>query len=220
MKIQPELRLTGTEHWITIVLFTCLLLLVWVKAAYPKRLPMLVREVFTGELPLKEKSITPPSIVLFVVFLCCITLLIVKLLPFFLKKPIENQGEEFLIIGFFLLLFYLAKTLLLLVSGFIFDEPSCAWEYISEIYVFARFFGIMLLPLVAIMVYAYGIDHKVFGEIVLGALGLLLVYRTIKMFILMTNKGLRVMYLFLYICALEIVPLALFIKFGLVNYLK
>jgi hypothetical protein len=220
MNIHPVLRLTGTEHWVTIVLFLCLLLLVWVKAAYPKKLPLLVREVFTGELPVKEKSITPPAVVLFVIFICCLTLLILKLLPFFLKKPIENFGEEFFIIGLFLLIFYVGKTVLLLLLGVIFDEQSHAWEYITEVYVFAHFFGVLLLPLVAIMVYTYDIDHKVLGEIILSVLGLLLVYRTIKMFILMTNKGLKVMYLFLYICALEIVPLALFIKFGLLNYLK
>ncbi|HXB13763.1 MAG TPA: DUF4271 domain-containing protein [Bacteroidia bacterium] len=220
MKIQPELRLTGTEHWVTIVLFICLLLLVWVKAAYPKKLPLLVREVFTGELPVKEKSITPPAVVLFIIFICCLTILILRILPFFLKKPIENFDEEFFIIGLFLLVFYAAKTVLLLLLGVIFDEQSHAWEYITEVYVFAHFFAVLLLPLVAIMVYAYDIDHKVLGEIILSILGLLLVYRTIKMFILMTNKGLKVMYLFLYICALEIVPLALFIKFGLLNYLK
>jgi hypothetical protein len=220
MRIQPELRLTGTEHWVTFVLFICLLLLAWVKAAYPKKLPLLVREVFTGELPIKEKSITPPAVVLFIVFICCLTILILRILPFFLKKPIENFGEEFFIIGLFLLLFYVGKTVLLLLLGVIFDVQSYAWEYITEVYISAHFFGVLLLPLVAIMVYAYGIDHKVLGEIILLVLGLLLVYRTIKMFILMTNKGLKVMYLFLYICALEIVPLALFIKFGLLNYLK
>ena len=220
MKIQPEVRLTGTEHWVTIMLFICLLLFTWVKAAYPKKIALLFTEIFTGEIPVKEKSITPPSIVLFLIYLCCLTLLIMKVLPFFFNNPFGNQAEEFIIIISFFLVFYLAKTLVIYMSGFIFDEQSVAWEYISEIYIFARFFGVLLLPLVAVMVYAYGIDHKVFGEIVLAGIGILLVFRTIKMFILMTNKGLQMMYLFLYICSLEIVPIALFVKYGVMGYLK
>lgn len=220
MKIQPELRLPGTEQWITIVILACLFLLAWVKTAYPKKIPLLFREVFVGELPVKEKSITPPSIVLFSIFLCCITLLVIKVTPLFFKKSFSNEAEEFGIIVGGLLLFYIIKTILLLFLGSIFEEQSAAWEYISEIYVFAHLSGILLLPVVALMFYAYGLDHRVFTNIILIVAGALLLYRTIKMIILMTNKGLKLMYLFLYICALEIVPLALFIKYGLINHLK
>jgi hypothetical protein len=220
IKILPESRALGTQYWITALFVVCLTLLAWVRTAYPKKIPLLFKEVFTGEIPIKEKSITPPAVVLFVVFLCCTALLTVKALPFFVKKSFDNQAEGFLTIGGALLLFYLAKTVVLFVMGIIFDEQSAAWEYISEIYVFAHLMAIVLLPFVAIMFYSYGLDHRVFGEAVLIVIGALLAWRTIKMFILMTNKGLRVMYLFLYICGLEIVPIALFIKYGLMNHLK
>jgi len=71
MTIHPLLRSGGTEYWIAIVLFVCLIILAWVKAAYPRKLALLFREVFTQELAFEEKSISPSSIALFIVFLCC-----------------------------------------------------------------------------------------------------------------------------------------------------
>jgi hypothetical protein len=220
MKIEPEIRVSGTELWVTLLILICALLLVWIKTEYPKKIPLLFREVFTGEIPVKEKGITLPSIFLFFIYLFCITMLIIRIIPFFFNFKIVNEGGEFIILFSIIFIYYIAKTLLLLFSGFIFEQQAGAWEYISEIYIFTHLLGILLLPLTAVMVYAYGINHKLFGEIVLASAGLLLVYRTIKMFILMTSKGLRTMYLILYICSLEIVPLALFIKYGLISHLK
>ncbi len=219
MVINPLIHHTGPEYWVTIVLFISLAILAWVKTAYPRKFVLLFREVFTQELAFEEKSITPSSIALFIVFLCSSVLLITQLIQFFNFKVHLKEGEEVGIIALGILCFYIGKTVLVWLTGFIFEEASKAWEYISEVYIFAHFLGIVLLPLMVINVYASYIDHKVFDEVIVGAIAALLLYRTIKIFISMINKGLRTMYLFLYICALEILPLALFIRYGIVNNL-
>lgn len=210
----------GTEHWTTLLLFICLLFLVWVKAEYPRKIQVIFREALTGELPVKEKGITLPSILLFFIYLTCLSLLLIKIAPLFVKLPFESWWEEFLTLFSILLAYYLAKTLLLLIIGFIFEVQPVAWEYISEIYIFTRLSGILLLPIAAVMIYSYGINLKFWGEIIFAAIALALVFRTGKMFILMMGKGLRTFYLILYICCLEIAPLALFIKFGLLSHLQ
>lgn len=215
--INPVARNTGTQYWVTVILFLCLGILAWVKVAYPKKMPLLVREVFTRELAYEEKSITSSSIALFLVFLCCSVLLITQLMHNYGIKLRYGPLQEFVLVAAVILAFYLAKTILLMMVGFIFEEQSNAWEYISEIYVFAHFLGIVLLPLMFINIYGNHINHKLFDEILSGFIALLFVYRTVKMFILMINKGLRMVYLFLYICAFEIVPLALFIRYGIMN---
>lgn len=211
------IRATGTEYWITVILFACLAILAWVKVAYPKKFPLIVREVFTSELAYEEKSITPSSIALFAIFLCCSALFISQLIHNYGIKLHPGKAEEFGLIVLVVILFYLVKTLIIFITGFIFQEQSNAWEYITEIYVFSHFMGIVLLPVMIIDAYTSNLNHKLFGEIVAGCIALLFLYRTIKMFIVMINKGLRVMYLFLYICALEILPLALFIRYGIMN---
>lgn len=217
MAIQPIVHHTITEYWITIVLFSCLAVLAWVKAAYPKKIVLLFREVFTLELAFEEKSISPPSIALFTVFLSCCVLLIIQLIHNFGIKLHANEIEEIGIISAAILGFYAIKTILVLISGFIFEEQSCAWEYISEIYIYAHFFGLLLLPLMIINVYGQNINHLVFDEVIVCCIAILLLYRTVKMLIFMINKGLRMIYLFLYICAFEILPLALFIRYGIMN---
>lgn len=217
LTIQPLIRNNGTEYWITAILFICLIILAWVKIAYPKKMLVLVREVFTNELSFEEKSITPSSIALFLIFVCCSVLLIMQLIKAYGIKLQVNEAQEVVIISGSVLVFYIAKTAAIYISGFIFEEMSNAWEYITEIYVFSHFLGIILLPLMIINAYWGNINHKLFGEIIVGSIAALLLFRTIKMFILMINKGLRLMYLFLYICALEIVPLALFIRYGVMS---
>ncbi len=217
LAIQPIIRYTGTQYWVTGLLFVCIALLAWVKIAYPKKLLVLVREVFTNELSYEEKSISPSSIAMFIIFVCCAMLLIMQLISAYGVKLHVNEVQEVLIISGAILAFYIAKTGAIFISGFIFEEQSNAWEYITEIYVYAHFLGILLLPLMFINIYGSNINHKLFDEIMVGAIAALLLFRTIKMFIVMINKGLRMMYLFLYICALEIVPLALFIRYGVMS---
>ena len=189
-------------------------MLAWVKIAYPKKLLVLVREVFTSELSYEEKSISPSSIAMFIVFICCAMLLIMQLISAYGVKVHVSQVQEVLIISGAILFFYIAKTGAIFISGFIFEEQSNAWEYITEIYVYAHFLGILLLPLMLINIYGSNINHKLFDETIVGGVAILLLFRTIKMFILMINKGLRMMYLFLYICALEILPVALLFKYA------
>ncbi len=220
MKIEPHIRIEGTEHWAALMLFVCLLLLVWVKTEYPRKIPVLFREVFTGELAIKEKGITLPSILLFFIYLTCLSLLIMRIAPYFIKFNLSGWWNEFLLFFAILLVYYLGETLLLLITGFIFEVQSAVWDYISEIYIFTHFSGIILLPLAAIVLFTYGINLKLTGEILLTLTGLLVLYRTARMFILMIAKGLRPFYLILYICCLEIVPLALFIKYGLIIHLQ
>jgi len=141
----------------------------------------------------------------------------VELIHNFGIKLRADQIEELGLISLGILVFYAGKTLVIILSGFIFEEQARAWEYISEIYIYSHFLGIVLLPLMIINVYAGNIDHKLFDEVVVGCIAVLFLYRTIKMFIFMINKGLRMMYLFLYICGLEILPLALFIRYGIMN---
>lgn len=220
MKIEPHIRVTGSEHWAALLLFLCLLFLVWVKTEYPRKIKALFREIFTGEIPVKEKGITLPSVLMFFIYLTCLSLIIINLAPFYFKLPIADRWESFMALFSILLIYYLARTALLLLIGFIFEELPATWDYISAIYIFTHLSGIILLPLAAIMIYTYGINHKLFGEIILGAGVLLVLYRTVRMFLIMTGRGLKTLYLILYICCLEIVPLSLFIKYGLLTHLQ
>lgn len=215
MNISPVFRFPSIEHWITALLFLCVLLFTWVKTAYPKKVSLLFREVFTtSTMTDNESGINPASIGMFVIFICTSVLLSINLIHQYGINLYQNVGKEFGALALILSIIYIGKTLLILFLGFVFDQQERAWEYITEIYVFAHFLGVMLLPAVLLVTYAIQINSRTILLVVFAAIALLFVYRTIKMFILMTNKGLSMMYLFLYICALEILPFAVIVKYA------
>ena len=214
MNINPVFRFPSTEHWVTALLFLCVLLFAWVKVAYPKRVSVLFREVFTATIPEEDNGINIASIAMFLIFICTSALLVMQVIKLKGINIHLNTAQEFTAIAAFLFFVYISKTIAILFSGFVFDEQKRAWEYLTEIYIFAHFLGIVLLPAVLLVTYSSGNYIAVGLEVVFGAVVLLYIYRTIKMFILMINKGLNMMYLFLYICALEILPYALLYKYA------
>lgn len=208
MSIVPTLRVSGHEVWITLLLFFCLMLFAWVRISNPKKIPSLVTGFFRGGTT-EEKTITPDSIALFFVFICCAALLVLRAFQFNGIRSRFNHAEEFLLLGIGLLVYYLAKTLVLLICGTIFQVQASARDYINEIYASAHLAALGLFPAVIVISFANNINEGLFYKCILGGIAVFLIYRTIKMFILMMNKGLSMMYLFLYLCAIEIVPLVL-----------
>jgi len=208
MSITPSLRVPSHEVWITLVLFICLLLFSWVRIANPKKMPSLIVGFF-GRGTTEEKTITPDSIALFSVFLCCIVLFAMRVFQFHNINIRLNSAEEFLLFAVLLLAYYLVKTIILLLCGTVFKVEADARDYINEIYASTHLAAIGLLPSVIAITFINTINEDIFEKGILGLIALLFIYRTIKMFILMINKGLSVIYLFLYLCALEIIPLVL-----------
>jgi hypothetical protein len=212
MSIVPNLRFSSHEVWVTLLLFVCLLLFAWVRITNPKKIPSLVTGFFKGSAT-EEKTITPDSIALFFVFICSAALLIMQVFRFNNIQVHLNNGEEFLLISLVLLGYYLLKTVFLLLCGTIFQVESNSRDYINEIYASAHLAALGLLPAVIILTFVNNIDKEVFEKGILTLIFLLFLYRTAKMFILMMKRGLSMIYLFLYLCALEIIPLVLLFEY-------
>jgi hypothetical protein len=212
MNIAPDLRVSGHEVWVTSLLFFCLLLFAWVRISNPQKIPSLVTGFFTGGTT-EEKTISPDSIALFFVFICSSALLIMQAFQVHSLKSRFSRGEEFLVSGLLLIVYYLLKIMALLLCGVIFQVQSNARDYINEIFASTHLAAIGLFPAALVLAYVNGINVAMIEKCILVIIGLFLVYRTIKMFILMMNRGLHVIYLFLYLCTLEIVPLVLLFEY-------
>lgn len=213
MSIVPHLRFSDQEVWVTLLLFTCLLLFAWVRITNPKKLPSLVTGFFKGGVT-EEKTITPDAIALFFIFICSASLLLVQAFQVHNIKTRFNHAEQFLLLAAVLLAYYFLKTLALLICGSLFKVETSARDYINEIYASAHLAALVLFPAALMLTFIHSINHAVFEKGILAVFLLLFIYRTAKMFILMMNKGLRMIYLFLYLCILEIIPVVLLIEFG------
>ncbi len=208
MSIVPTLRVSSHEVWVTLTLLFCLLLFVWVRVSNPKRIPSLVSGFFqTGTSG--ERTITPDSIALFFIFICSAALLVLRALKYHGVVSRFNPVEEFLLLGVGLAAYYFLKTFILLICGTVFQVQTNARDYINEIYASTHLASLALFPALLVITYANNINEDLYYKGIIVFIGIFLVYRTIKMFILMMNRGLSMMYLFLYLCALEIIPLVL-----------
>ncbi len=126
---------------------------------------------------------------------------------------IHQQLLTYLEILAALVVIYLLKVFVILFLGFIFDGTNEAKEYISTVFIYNKNIAIFLLPItlsVPFVIY----DSKPF----LLYLGFLLmvyffVYRLFRGVKILFNKHLSIFYMILYICALEILPLLVILKF-------
>jgi hypothetical protein len=213
MSIVPQLRFPANEGWITLVLFCCLLLFTWVRVINPQKIPSLISGFFKGGFT-EEKTISPDSIALFIIFICSVSLLIMQAMQVYNIKTRFTTFEEFFILGIVLFAYYLLKTIALYLCGTIFRVESEAGDYISEIYSSAHLAAVVLFPAAIVLTFVSNISIFNFEKGILASLLLLFAYRTVKMFILMTNRGLHIVYLFLYLCTLEIIPLVILFEYA------
>lgn len=130
-------------------------------------------------------------------------------------SPGSTQGFSSLLLfagflGIYILVF-LFKILVIWLVSILFKNPSTATEYIQTILIFNLVLGIVLLPLLLVMTFTLRevVLYISFG-IALIMMGLRLI-RGIAIGLSDTNFSL--IHLFLYLCTLEILPLAIVAKF-------
>jgi hypothetical protein len=105
------------------------------------------------------------------------------------------------------------RHIICLVTGTISDEREVFTEYILSIYQFYRFSAIFLFVVTLLM--AYTTIFQVESYITMGVIILATLYliRVMRLFIIFINKNISLFYLILYLCALEILPVVILIKY-------
>ncbi|HKK42595.1 MAG TPA: DUF4271 domain-containing protein [Bacteroidales bacterium] len=127
--------------------------------------------------------------------------------------PYHLQGMGLYLFNLGLLIgTFLFRIVLVNISGFIFNRINIFREYLYNTFIFNKLTGIIILPLLLLMVYTKGHLQDVFHWITLITVVLILGMRITRGIIFTFKKGVLLFYLFLYLCALEIVPLALLYK--------
>lgn len=117
-----------------------------------------------------------------------------------------------------LLLTYLAKYLFLLFAGWVFNTKEAAGLYIFVVFLVNKVLGVMLIPFLLILAFAEKQVVEVAVNLSLGLLGLLLAYRYWVSYSTIRNKlKVNALHFFLYLCAVELLPLVLIYKV-LINY--
>lgn len=219
-----NLREQQPTDWITGVLIAFFLILAWTQVLYGKRLkqiflaPYAIRFLsqLTREGNLFKERIT---VALGAIYLFSIPLLILQLNTILLKgsKNDLDQLKLFLASTALLAIYWLIKISLIRFLGFVFNTKTTTREYLLNILIFSLITGIILVPLLVVINYTQSPIVLVFTFCIIA---LLFLYRLVKgFFIGVTLTKFSYLFLFVYLCTLEILPLLVIIKL-LLNFLN
>jgi hypothetical protein len=223
-KIQPAVVEKYPPDWILPIVVFLFILLAWVQVFYHRRFRQLIiapfSKRFLGQL-LREGDLVSERMTIALGFIYLVTFALLILEVFGFSKPgIILPIHGLLMFGLVtagLLLFWLLKIGLIRFLSFIFRTRQTTREYILNTIIFNLITGITLLPVLTICIYL----HSGFVLwICVGLVILLFVFRFIRGFLIgISLTKFSYVFLFVYLCTLEILPLAMLLKVVLLYWI-
>lgn len=202
--------------WIHAVMFVSFTMLVLLRVFDFRRLVLLVqgfaRASSVAQTYREESALTSRvSIFLLLNFLLMGALFIWQTCGvIFLNYP---DPSLVLWIALALLVVYIIKIVGVRMLGFIFEMREAAQEYIYNIVLFNKTVGLILFPVTLCLAYARQLPPAWLVVIGLSVWGLVLLYRFVRLsWIGLSVRGVSFLYIILYLCTLEILPLIVIIK--------
>ncbi len=124
--------------------------------------------------------------------------------------PYGQEGGLLYLFNLALLLgMFFGRIIAVNLAGFLFNQIKLFREYLYNAFIFNKLLGMAVLPPLLFVVYTTGILQKVILSLTLTIIALVVVMRIIRGLVFSFKKEISLFYMFLYLCALEIVPLAL-----------
>jgi hypothetical protein len=205
------------HDWIFVLILAGFALLAFVQVFYNRRLRMIMQAVYARHYAsqlTREGNIFNEriSIALFLIYLIAFSIFLFEGLKLF--SGITGFMPDlifFLELMAAVLLFWIIKAVVIQLSGIIFTTRQRSFEYLLHAYMINLTIGLFLLCILLPMIY---LNTKVFFYVGLGFLAIMFVFRLIKgVTIGFSYTKFSRFHLFLYLCTLEILPLAVLVKF-------
>jgi hypothetical protein len=211
--------------WILGLLLTCFILLAWVQVFYRRRLRQIIMAPFSKRFLsqlVRDGDLFSERIALAtgIIYLISTSLLIFELYELILLKDTGRvlQGFTlFAMISICVLGFWVFKIVLIRFLSFIFRTRQTTREYILNILIFNILTGIFLLPL---LIFALYLKSIIFLWVCMLIFALFFLFRFTRGFLIgISITKFSYLFLFVYLCSLEILPLVILIKIVLRYYL-
>jgi hypothetical protein len=228
-QLQPDFPATKTiekyqPDWIAGLLIGFLVLLAWAQFYYFKRVKQILKAPLTrrflnqltrdGNL-FKERV----SIAIGIVYVLAFSLLIFQFNTLVLKAPVRGTHgfQQFLIITLLFTLFWFIKIFAIQFLGFVFKTRATTREYLTNILIFSLVSGLIILPVLIVAIY---LKSVLLIYCCLSLVVLFFFFRLVRGFFIGINLT-KFSYIFLivYLCSLEILPLLILVKM-LLNYMR
>jgi hypothetical protein len=207
------------DDWIILIILTTAFLFLLIRTATKSMFPGVIRFFFF-------RGINDPSSrdigVLFhwqSTILNLIAFLIVSLFTFcsasfYNAIPFNLSGILFWIFSIIIIISAVTlRHIVCIITGTVSGEQEVFREYLLGVYQFYKFSALFLFVIIIIISYTFILPPK--EGILLGLYILVLMYliRVTRLLIIFINRNISIFYLILYLCALEILPVLISVKY-------
>lgn len=203
--------------WVFVVFISCFVTLAWVTVFYHKRLMQVIYGTFSkrhlsqvareGNL-IKERI----ALAMWVVYILTFSMVLYQAAGWYMHWNFGDipQMAVFVIICGGLTGFWLVKIITMNLLSKIFKTGQTNHEYLLNIVMFSSLTGLVILPLAIFMVY---LKSEALLYVCFAVVILMFVIRFIKgLLIGFSLTKFSYLFLFVYLCALELLPLAVLLK--------
>lgn len=220
----PIFNNSNPMYWPGVLLFLIFSIYVLIRLAQPKKIFKIFISVFSlqeaKQLFREEFKLTKRvSVFLGTGFILVLAFLIQITNQYFgLILKDYSHLEQYLFFVAVITLTYLVKFATHYVLAFISLNQELSKEYLFNVFLFSQTTGIIIFPLIVCLQFTkYPPEWFLYPSLII-CLGFYAL-RMFRGFILsVTEQNVGILYIFLYLCALEILPLLILIKFLLINF--
>ena len=207
------------NDWVLGIIIFSFILLVWIKLFYNKVLSATVNSIFNYQashnLFLDKSTLTHRAfLIMDFVFYVNAGLFIYLSAKHFNLTFVHPEGiKAFLLFSGFVFAIYLLRYIASKIVGYISQTQKIFAEYLHNIFIHTRVTGLLLLPFIIAIPYT---DYRITPvAIFAGAVIIILGYffRIIRGIKIFTLRKISLLYLFLYLCSLEFMPVLVFFKY-------
>jgi hypothetical protein len=120
----------------------------------------------------------------------------------------------FMLISLLLVIFGItSRHLICIAAGKLSGEYEIFNEYLITVYKSYRFSSVLLFAIVVLLVYSAFLPVQVYFVLGLITLIFFYIYRVSRLFLIFIKRNISILYLILYLCALEILPVLILVKY-------
>ncbi len=217
VQINPKLRIETNYDWLTGLFLLCLVILTWIKYESSRRVTQIFKAVLARhnmnqllrDGDIIHERITPGLMFLYLISVSTLVLLLIQ--HYDVSIPLtDNAFLIFSLIASAIFILWLTKLTIIKVSGIIFRTRNESGEYLITNLLYNITSGLVAFPFVLIGHYA---ENNVSILIAVSILAFGMIARFVRsVFVGLSAQSFPVVYIFLYLCTLEILPILVLYK--------
>jgi len=201
--------------WLFIYLFALLGFFAWIRLYYGNILTQTVQASTNFQVAtrmFKDNSLLQIQLdnILYAFYFLNIAFLLYLVERSFQFYPYGLQGGSLYFFNLVLLVgIFFGRIVFVILTGFLFNRVKIFREHLYNAFIFNKLIGMAILPVLLFVVYTTGVLQEVFFWLTMAIVTLVVFMRLIRSLVFSFKKDVSIFYMFLYLCALEIIPLTL-----------